>query len=253
MSVKCYLIGAGPGDPGLFTLKGKELLEKAKVVIHDNLVSDAILNMIPREADVIYVGKKAGNHHKSQEQINRILVAECNALKKLQGDEEHVVVRLKGGDPYIFGRGPEEISHLIENDIPFEVIPGISSCYSVPSYAGIPLTHRECASGFSVVTGHYKKGCENDDLLTPGTDTVVYLMGLSNLSRIVSANLKSGRPPETPVAVISRGCTDEQKTRVGTLKTIQQILEEHPVPTPAIVVVGQVISYRDQLNWFEKV
>ncbi len=242
-----YLVGAGPGDSGLFTLRGAELLGRADTVIYDGLVNLELLRHARPDAEIIYGGKHDCARRVSQEAINALLVA--------KGREGKMVVRLKGGDPYLFGRGGEEAEVLVEAGIPFEVVPGVSSIPSVPAYAGIPLTHREHGSVVTIVTGH-------DDPQSPGNKvdwaglakmpgTLVVLMGLRNIKAIARALVENGRAGDMPVAVISRGTTPGQVTVVGTLATIGEELERSEVAPPAVTVIGEVVNLREKLNWFE--
>lgn len=241
---KVYLVGAGPGDPGLLTVRGLELLRKAEVVVYDRLVNPVLLEEVPPEATRIFVGKLTGFHSLPQEQINDILIT--HAQRGL------LVIRLKGGDPFIFGRGGEEAEALLEAGIPFEVVPGVSSAVAVPAYAGIPLTHRKLSSSFAVITGH--EACKAEpsvdwERLSTAVDTLVLLMGLKNLSLIVAKLLSHGRPPETPVAVIRWGTTELQETVTGTLADITD--KAALLKPPVVVVVGNVVSLREQLRWFD--
>ena len=244
---KVYLVGAGPGDPALATLKAIECLRQAEVVIYDYLASEKLLDFAPAEAERIYVGKKAGDHAMSQEQINALLVDKGRSS---------LVVRLKGGDPFIFGRGGEEALALREAGVKFEVVPGVTSAIAVPAYAGIPLTHRGLAASVAFVTGHEMPGKETSDIhwdrLATGVGTLVFLMGVKNLEFISSQLMAHGRAEETPVAVIRWGTTVEQQTITGTLGSIAQVAEEAGIKPPAIIVVGDVAGLRQNLNWFEE-
>jgi uroporphyrinogen III methyltransferase/synthase len=244
---KVYLAGAGPGDPSLISVKGLECLKKADVVIYDRLLDEGLLDSVPPEAERIYVGKTAGDHTKPQDEINRLLVAKAR--------EGKTVVRLKGGDPFVLGRGGEEAEVLVQNGIPFEVVPGITSAVAVPAYAGIPVTHRGLASSFAVVTGHEDPGkgssSINWDKLATGVDTLVFLMGMKNLPQIVAKLLEHGRPPNTPVAVIKDGTRAEQETVVGSLKDIVTKVEKQKLTHPAVIVVGEVVKLREKLRWFD--
>jgi uroporphyrinogen III methyltransferase/synthase len=243
---KVYIIGAGPGDPGLLTVKAVRCLEKSDVLVYDYLVSPEILNYARADARLIYVGKKGGHHTVIQDEINRILVREAS--------EGNTVARLKGGDPFIFGRGGEEAEVLFEAEIPFEILPGISSAIAVPAYAGIPLTHREHTSTVAFVTGHEdpkKDESRIDWEKLSGIETLVFLMGVKNLPQIVSSLLKNGRSPDTPVAIIRWGTTHDQFTLAGTLGGIAGLAEEKKMTPPAIFVVGEVAGLREKLNWFE--
>lgn len=242
-----YLVGAGPGDTGLFTLRGAELLGRADTVIYDGLVNLELLRLARPDAEIIYGGKHDCARRVSQEAINALLVAKGRAGK--------VVVRLKGGDPYLFGRGGEEAEVLVEAGIPFEVVPGVSSIPSVPAYAGIPLTHREHGSVVTIVTGHDDPASPTNKVdwaslaKTPGT--LVVLMGLRNINGIAKALVAHGRTGDTPVAIISRGTTEGQATVVGTLATIAEDLERKKIAPPAVTVIGEVVNLREKLNWFE--
>ena len=243
---KVYIIGAGPGDPGLLTLKAVKCLEKSDVIVYDYLVSPDILNYARKDARLVYVGKKGGHHTVPQDELNRILVKEAS--------EGNVVARLKGGDPFIFGRGGEEAEVLFEAEIPFEIIPGITSAIAVPAYAGIPLTHREHTSTVAFVTGHEdpKKDQSRIDWgKLSGMETIVFLMGVKNLPQIVRSLLENGRSPDTPVAMIRWGTTPDQFTLSGTLGDIAGLAEKKKVTPPAIFVVGEVVGLRKTLNWFE--
>ena len=243
-----YLVGAGPGDPGLLTLKAKECIEKGDVIVYDNLANRAFLDYGREEAERIYVGKEGGKHTLGQDQINELIVD-----KARQGLN---VVRLKGGDPFIFGRGGEEAQVLVKAGIAFEVIPGVTSAIAVPAYAGIPLTHREHTSTVAFVTGHEDPTKETSDIawdkLATGAGTLVFLMGVGNLEKIALRLMEHGRAPETPVAVIRKGTVPEQKTVTGSLSDIARIAEREKIKAPAVIVVGEVVRLRGELNWFEE-
>jgi len=245
---KVYLVGAGPGDPGLFTLKGVECVRRAGVVVYDYLASKELLAYVSPEAEVIYVGKKGGDHTMKQDDINQLLVDRGLAGK--------VVTRLKGGDSFIFGRGGEEALALRQAGVPFEIVPGISSAYAVPAYAGIPVTHRGLTTDVAFVTGHEDPAKTESsikwDKLSTGVGTIVFLMGVKNLPWIVENLVANGRPPGTPVALIRWGTTPRQQTLTGTLSDIVQLVKEHKFKAPAITIVGEVVSLRDQLRWFEE-
>lgn len=241
-------MGAGPGDPGLITVKGLASLKQADVVIYDRLVDEGILHEAPAEAEKIYVGKSSNHHTLEQEAINQLLIEKAR--------ENKTVVRLKGGDPFVLGRGGEEAKALVENGIPFEVIPGVSSAVAVPAYAGIPVTHRGVASSFTVVTGH--KALREDspiiewDKLAQGSDTLLILMGLTNLAHIVEQLIKNNKPPSTPVAVITHGTTSHQRCVTGTLQDILSRVESENLEPPVVVVVGEVVRLRECLRWFDE-
>ncbi len=244
---KVYLVGAGPGDPGLITLKGIQCLNKAEVVVYDNLLDKHLLEQSPAGAEKIYVGKRAGKHAKIQSEINRLLVDKAR--------EGKTVVRLKGGDPFVLGRGGEEAETLAEAGISYEVVPGITSAVAVPAYAGIPVTHRALASSFAVITGHEDPGKESSNIawekLATGVDTLVFLMGMHNLPGIVAKLTEHGRPADTPVAVIKDGTSHRQITVVGTLANITARIEESQLSAPAVIVVGEVVNLREKLAWFD--
>jgi uroporphyrinogen III methyltransferase / synthase len=244
---KVYLVGAGPGDPGLLTVRGKELLEQAQVVIYDYLANEEFLKFAPLEAERIYVGKKGGDHTMSQEEINHLLV---------EKGRDHVVVRLKGGDPFVFGRGGEEAQVLVAAGIPFEVVPGVTAAIAVPAYAGIPLSHRDYAASMAFITGHERDDKADSkiawDRLATGVGTLVFFMGVKNLPEICRSLISHGRAPGTPVAVIRWGTTPEQRTVIGTLRDIAEKVVQAKLKPPAITVVGEVVRLRDELNWFEQ-
>jgi uroporphyrinogen III methyltransferase/synthase len=243
-----YLVGAGPGDIGLFTLRGSELLRQAEVVVYDGLVNPDLLRLAPATAEIICADKHNRARRVCQEQINRVLLAKARAGKR--------VVRLKGGDPCMFGRGGEEAEMLAEAGIAFEVVPGVSSFHSVPAYAGIPLTHRRYNSSVTVVTGHGASNSSGNNLdwaqLARVPGTLVVLMGLKNLRQITATLVAGGRSPETPVAVTSQGTTPRQRTVTGTLATITDLAEQTALPTPAVIVIGEVVGLRQKLAWFER-
>jgi uroporphyrinogen III methyltransferase / synthase len=242
---KVYLVGAGPGDPGLLTVRGLELLRKAQVIVYDQLVNPVLLDETTSPAVTrIFVGKQAGRHCIAQSEINQVLIDHARV--------GYDVVRLKGGDPFVFGRGGEEAEALAAAGIPFEIVPGVSSAVAVPAYAGIPLTHREYSSSFAVVTGHESRKLESSvrwDKLAAAVDTLVILMGLRNLQQITSALLSHGLAPGTPVAVISRGTTQEQETVTGTVSDI--VDKAAYLDSPAVIVIGRVVGLQQRLNWFE--
>jgi uroporphyrinogen III methyltransferase/synthase len=244
---KVYLVGAGPGDPGLLTVKGLDCLRRADVVIYDRLIDESILHEARPEAEKIYVGKASSHHTLEQETINHLLIQKAR--------EGKVVVRLKGGDPFVLGRGGEEAEALAENHIPFEVVPGVSSAVAVPAYAGIPVTHREVASSFTVVTGHKASDRGEPDIawdkLATGTDTLVILMGIGNLAYVVDQLIKNNKPPSTPAAVITHGTTGRQRCVTGTLQDIVAKVKSEDLKPPSVVVVGDVVQLRKHLRWFD--
>ncbi|MBP3730806.1 MAG: uroporphyrinogen-III C-methyltransferase [Mailhella sp.] len=243
-----YLIGAGPGDPGLLTCKGRDILGKADVIVYDYLAADDLLVHARPDAERIYVGKIAGNHAMTQGDINRLLV------RKAQ--EGKVVARLKGGDPYIFGRGGEEAMELYESGIPFEVVPGVTSAIAAPAYAGIPLTHRACSSSLTIITGHEdpsKADSAHDwNALARSGSTLVILMGMKNLPEITSRLLAAGMPKGTPAALVNWGTTLRQRSLTTTLEDLPSAAAREGYANPSIIVVGEVASMRDKLGWFEK-
>jgi len=244
---KVYLVGAGPGDPGLIPVKGLECLKKANVIIYDRLLDERLLDATPSEAERIYVGKMTGEHTKPQDEINRLLVAKAR--------EGKTVVRLKGGDPFVLGRGGEEAEVLAQNHIPFEVVPGVTSAVAVPAYAGIPVTHRGLGSSLAIITGHEDPGKNSSSInwekLATGVDTLIFLMGMKNLTEIVAKLIEYGRPLSTPVAVINEGTRPEQKTVVGNLENIVAKVKEYRLTPPAVIVVGEVVKLREKLRWFD--
>ncbi len=243
-----YLIGAGPGDPGLITARGISLIGRAEVVVYDRLVNPVLLNYAPPGARFIYAGKSPECHTMKQEEINETLVTEALA--------GNTVARLKGGDPYLFARGGEEALCLAQRNIPFEIIPGVTSALAVPAYAGIPVTHRDYTSGLTIITGHEdpaRSDARTDwAKVSAGTGTLVILMGIANLSFIVSRLTAHGRSPDTPVAVIRHGSTPEQQTVIGTLKTIAGQVKNNGIKPPAIIIVGEVVTLRPMLRWYEE-
>ena len=242
---KVYLIGAGPGDPGLFTLKGKRCLEEADVVVYDYLANPRLLRYAKPNAELIYVGKQADQHTLPQEEIGRLLVARASQGK--------VVARLKGGDPFIFGRGGEEAEELAAAGIPFEVVPGVTSAVAAPAYAGIPLTHRDFTSTVAFVTGHEDPAKEETsiawDKIATGIGTLVFFMGVGQLPEIVGKLMRHGRSPSTPAAVIRWGTRAEQEVVTGTLADLAG--KCRGMKPPALIVVGEVVALREKLRWFE--
>lgn len=243
MTGKVYLVGSGPGDPELLTLKARRLIESAEVILYDQLPGDAILAMLPVSAERIDVGKYAGNHKLSQWQINELLVKRAK--------EGKIVVRLKGGDPYLFGRGGEEAQALAREGIEIEVVPGITSAIAVPAYAGIPVTHRDYASMVTFITGHEDPTKEDTaldwGLLARFEGTIVILMGVGMLERNVKELIKHGKSIDTPVAVIERGTRPDQRVTVGTLGDIVGLCKQRKVKAPAITVIGDVVKLHREL------
>jgi len=243
-----YLVGAGPGDAGLITVKGLHCLQQADVVLYDKLANPQFLKEAPVGAELIYVGKVKGHHSLPQEQINELLEEKARPGR--------IVVRLKGGDPYIFGRGGEEAQHLEQAGIPFEVVPGITAGFAAAAYAGIPVTHRDCTTSVSLITGHAKTGSEeqsniNWKALASGNGTLVFYMGLSNITTICQELIDNGRSGNTPVAIISCATTPQQLTITTTLGGAPRQVAQSNIPAPAVIVVGEVVSLREQLRWFD--
>ncbi len=242
-----YLVGAGPGDPSLLTLRAAQLIGEADVIVYDNLVSTEILAMLARpDVERIYAGKERGNHALPQEQLNLLLVRLARDAKR--------VVRLKGGDPYTFGRGGEEVETLVEQGIPFEVVPGITAAAGVAAYAGIPLTHRNHAQACVFVTGHLKDG--SMDLDWPGLarrrQTVVIYMGLHGLRLLCDKLIEHGLPPEWPAAIVQQGTTPRQRTVTGTLATLPSRAEAARLKAPTLIIVGEVVKLHEKLAWLRE-
>ncbi|MCI5146524.1 MAG: uroporphyrinogen-III C-methyltransferase, partial [Candidatus Electrothrix sp. AR3] len=241
---KVYLVGAGPGDPGLITLRGKFLLQRAEIVVYDYLVNKKLLKYVPENAELIYAGKKGGGLHAyTQEGINQMLVEYGLAGKR--------VVRLKGGDPFIFGRGAEEIQELVQAGINFEVVPGVTSATAAATYAGIPITHRDYTTSVAFITGHEATGKKEStvawDKLATGAGTIVVYMGIKNLPIITGKLLEHGRDPDTPVAVVRWASTPIQRSVVGTIETISEVVKKAHITPPALVIVGDVVKLRSSI------
>jgi len=240
-----YLVGAGPGDPDLLTVKAMRLIENVDVVVYDKLVSDAIMDLIPAGTTRIFAGKQARNHYMPQPDINSLLVDLAASGRK--------VMRLKGGDPFVFGRGGEEALHLAANDVPFEVVPGITSSAGCAAYAGIPLTHRDLAHGVRFVTGHTQGDNGLDinwqSLADPDTTLVIY-MGLTNVREIAVQLIKAGLPAATPAAAINQGTRPEQKVVISALDRLADDIERHAIRGATLLVIGQVAGLADRLSWF---
>lgn len=239
-----YLVGGGPGDPELLTFKALRLMQQADVVLYDALVSPEVLDLCRRDADLIFVGKKRDNHAVPQEGINELLVKHAKLGQR--------VVRLKGGDPFIFGRGGEELQTLKEHNIPFQVVPGITAASACSTFAGIPLTHRNYAQSVKFVTGQLKNRTTDlnfNELVHPN-QTVVFYMGLHTLPQLAAKMIEHGKPASTPAAIISRGTSADQKVLTGTLETLPQLQEEAQLPAPALIIVGEVVELHENLSWF---
>lgn len=243
---KVVLIGAGPGDPGLLTMKGQRILSKADIVVYDRLVGPGILSLIPPSAKKIDVGKQSGSHPVPQPQINRILLEQA-----LKG---HLVVRLKGGDPFVFGRGGEEIDLLEQNGVPWEIVPGVTSAIAAPSYAGIPVTHRDYASSLHIITAHGKSPEASLDYsaLTALSGTLVFLMGVSSLTAICQGLQKAGMEPQTPAAVVEHGTSSLQRSIVSTLEQLPDQARQTEIHSPAVIVVGEVCGLAARFHWADR-
>jgi len=245
---KVYLVGAGPGDAGLLTLRGAELLARAEVVVYDALVNPELLYLAPKTAEIIYGGKRAKDHAIPQPELNQLLIAKAR--------EGKTVVRLKGGDPYVFGRGGEEAEELSDASVPFEVVPGVSSFVAVPNYAGVPLTHREFCSRLTLITGHEDPAKEASSIdwpqvaKTPGTKVI--MMGTDRIGAIAQTLIAHGMAPATPIAMIRWGTTGRQQSIAGTLDTIATVAEKAKIAPPTVAVIGEVVKLRSKLNWFER-
>lgn len=246
MTGKAYLVGAGPGRPDLITVRGLHLLQWAEVVIYDHLIARELLEEAPSTAELIFAGKDPQHHTLSQEAITRLLV------EKVQQGRQ--VVRLKGGDPFVFGRGGEEALALVRAGLPFEVVPGVTSAVAAPAYAGVPVTHRGLATAFAVVTGHEAAGHADqttDWQALSHLHTLVIMMGLRHIQDICAALLDAGRAPDTPALAISWGTTDQQQTIRGTIATLPETVADCQLPTPSIIVIGEVATLADELAWFQ--
>lgn len=247
MKGKVYLVGAGPGDPGLLTVKGRSCLEKADTVVYDYLSDESLLSLAPEKAERIYAGKQASHHTMPQQEINELLVRKA--------EEGKTVVRLKGGDPFVFGRGGEEALALREHGIQFEIVPGVTSAIAAAAYAGIPVTHRRIAASFEVVTGHEDPGRTGSGLhwesLARGADTLVFLMGVGNLPIITEQLMKYGKEKSTPAALVRWGTKPEQEVLVTTLEHTCEDVEKYGLKPPAVYIVGDVVNLREKLQWYD--
>jgi uroporphyrin-III C-methyltransferase len=243
---KVYLVGAGPGDEDLLTIKALKCIQKADVILYDRLVNKEILKHAKSDCDLIYCGKLPNYHTMKQETINHFLVKYAKNGK--------VVTRLKGGDPFVFGRGGEEAEALAVNNIPFEIVPGVTSGVAASAYAGIPVTHRDLSASVAFVTGHRREGADEEtkwESLAKGIDTLAIYMGVSNLPYIQQQLVKYGKDPNTPVAVINWGTTEAQRTVTGTLVNIYDRVLQQDISNPSMIIVGEVVSLRDKLGWYE--
>ncbi len=242
-----YLVGAGPGDPDLISFRALRLMQQADVVVYDRLVSEPILELVRRDAERFYVGKARGDHTLAQEEINQVLVKLAKQGRR--------VLRLKGGDPFIFGRGGEEIETLMEENVPFQVVPGITAASGCSSYAGIPLTHRDYAQACVFVTGHLRDGTVNLDwdMLARPSQTVVIYMGLHGVPVICEQMIKHGLSADTPMALVQQGTTEYQKVYQGTLGTMPALMKNREVKPPTLIIIGKVVTLRDKLRWFDPV
>lgn len=243
---KVYIVGAGPGDVELITLKGLRAIKEADVILYDRLLNEELLTYAKPGAELVFCGKLPNRHAMIQEHINESLVRYAK--------EGKVVTRLKGGDPFVFGRGAEEAAVLADENIPFEIVPGVTSGIAAPAYAGIPVTHRDLSGSFAIVTGHRQAG-KDDDLKWESLvniETLAVYMGVKNLPYIVSQLQRFGKSPQTPVALIHWGTYDKQRTVTGTLETIERIVEEEGIENPSMIIVGEVVRMREKIAWFNE-
>ncbi|WP_100402776.1 uroporphyrinogen-III C-methyltransferase [Bacillus sp. FJAT-42315] len=244
---KVWLVGAGPGDPDLITVKGLRALQEADVILYDRLINEELLQEAKEGAELIFCGKRPNHHHLQQETINHLLVLHAKKGKK--------VTRLKGGDPFVFGRGGEEAEFLAKHHIPFEVVPGITSGIAASAYAGIPVTHRDHSASFAIVTGHRQEG-EQEELkwsaLAKGIDTLAIYMGVKNLPYIQEQLLANGKSTDTPAALIHWGTTAIQRTVTGTLGTIDEVAKQAAMTNPSMIIIGDVVKLREKIQWFQE-
>lgn len=244
---KVYIVGAGPGDADLITVKGLKVIQQADVILYDRLINNELLEEAKEGAELVFCGKLPGKHAMIQEQIHEQLVYFAQQGK--------VVVRLKGGDPFVFGRGAEEAVVLAEHQIPFEIVPGITSGIAAAAYAGIPVTHRDLGSSFAIVTGHMQEGKDDSikwESLATGIDTIAIYMGVQNLPYIVGKLVGHGRAATTPVALIHWGTYEKQRTVTATLETIEAVVKEQRIENPSIILVGEVVTLREKIQWFKE-
>ncbi|WNO07543.1 siroheme synthase CysG [Teredinibacter sp. KSP-S5-2] len=241
-----YLVGAGPGDPDLLTFKALRLMQRAEIVLYDRLVSKQILEMVRRDAELVYVGKRREQHAVQQSEINQLLVKYAKEGKR--------VLRLKGGDPFIFGRGGEEIDLLAEENIPFQVVPGITAASGCSAYSGIPLTHRDYSQSVRFITGHLKEGVTNlrwKEFVEPH-QTLVFYMGLAGLRQICEQMIQHGKSAETPAALVEKGTLEDQKVHISNLAELPDLVEQHDVHAPTLLIIGEVVQLHKKLNWYKK-
>ena len=242
-----YLVGSGPGDPGLITLRGVECLSRAEVIVYDYLANEQLLNHAPASAERIYAGKIGGRHNQDQDEINTLLVK--------KGREGKIVVRLKGGDPFVFGRGGEECQALHEAGVPFEIVPGVTASFGASAYAGIPLTHRDYTASVTLVTGQEGKNKDESQIdwerLSHGNGTIVFYMGIKTLRHNMERLIQHGKNPQTPVALVRWGTLPKQQVLIGTLADIADHAEAHGFKPPAVTIVGEVVTMREKLRWFD--
>lgn len=244
---KVYIVGAGPGNPDLLTIKGLKCIQQADVIVYDRLVNSELLREAKSGAEFIYCGKQPKIHTMPQEMINHLLVQYARLGK--------VVTRLKGGDPFVFGRGAEEVEELVKNNIPYEVVPGVTAGIAAPAFAGIPITHRELGNSFAIITGHCKTGEPTDikwESLVNAVDTLAIYMGVGNLPYICEQLVRHGKELDTPVAIIQEGTTPGQKTLTGTIGTIVSIAQKTKIKNPAMIVVGEVVSFRHRIEQIQE-
>lgn len=243
---KVYLVGAGPGDPELITVKGLTCIQQADVILYDRLVNEQLLTFAKKDAELIFCGKLPGYHTMQQETINHFLVHHAKKGK--------TVVRLKGGDPFVFGRGGEEAEMLAKHGIEFEIVPGITAGIAAAAYAGIPVTHRQFSGSVAFITGHRQDGSSEGrwESLAKGIDTIVIYMGMSNLPYIRDQLIQHGKPPSTPVAVIQWGTFSSQRTMTATLATIVEAVQQNKLENPSIIIIGEVVALRQRIHWFEQ-
>src|SRR4051812_15561657 len=246
MAGKVYLVGAGPGDPDLMTVKGLRYLKEADVILYDRLVNPELLEFAKEGAQLVYCGKLPNYHTMKQETINHFLVK--YAKKGYQ------VVRLKGGDPFVFGRGGEEAEECAKHNVPFDIVPGITAGIAASAYAGIPVTHRSLSKSFAFITGHQAGDVEAEHQwshLAKGVDTICVYMGVSHLSTITKHLILNGKSPQTPIALIHWGTLSDQKTVVGTLENIEEVVKKEQITNPSMIVIGEVVTLHKKLNWFQ--